>query len=277
MSENDNRVSSELYEEFDYSTAITPSLNDENVVSRFAFDFPHSPTAPVTDADGDLVVTRRNSQKCEIKIEHSKRTELNLVGLQIWRGALLLADWLIHNRQSFTRDTLIMELGSGVGLTSIVAGMFAPVVCTDIDVGGLLNLIKSNVKINESYLRYPVTVLELDFTKDLSPEIMELLPKAQIILAADVVYDNDLTDAFIATVQKLMNIPPKRSIYIALEKRFVFTIADCDTCAPCYEYFKECLRQVKNASIEELTLDFPQYFVYDRVKELVLWKVTSKC
>lgn len=30
MSENDNRVSSELYEEFDYSTAITPSLNDES-------------------------------------------------------------------------------------------------------------------------------------------------------------------------------------------------------------------------------------------------------
>lgn len=62
--------------------------------------------------------------------EHSTNTSLNLVGLQIWRGALLLADWLICNSRKFENDSKILELGSGVGLTSIVASMFRPVVCT---------------------------------------------------------------------------------------------------------------------------------------------------
>lgn len=60
-----------------------------------------------------------------------KSTVLDLVGLQIWRGSLMLADWLIHNHHSIlSSDSYILELGSGVGLTSIVASMFAPVFCT---------------------------------------------------------------------------------------------------------------------------------------------------
>lgn len=62
--------------------------------------------------------------------EHSQSTVLDLVGLQIWRGALLLADWLIHNGESLSNDSVILELASGVGLTSIVAAMFTPVICT---------------------------------------------------------------------------------------------------------------------------------------------------
>lgn len=53
-----------------------------------------------------------------------------MVGLQIWRGALLLADWLLHNNEIVQKDSYILELGSGVGLTSIVAAMFNPVFCT---------------------------------------------------------------------------------------------------------------------------------------------------
>lgn len=73
-----------------------------------------------------------------------------------------------------------------------------------------------------------------------------------------------------------MSKPPKRVVYIALEKRYVFTIADCDTVAPCYEHFIQCMKKLKNVSLEEVALDFPKYFQYDRVKELVLWKVTSR-
>lgn len=62
-------------------------------------------------------------------IEHSRQSSLDLVGLQIWRGALLLADWLIYNNKLLP-DGVILELGSGVGLTSIVAAFYRPVVCT---------------------------------------------------------------------------------------------------------------------------------------------------
>lgn len=62
--------------------------------------------------------------------EHSISTELNLVGLQVWRGALLLADYILSHPNLF-KDQTILELGSGVGLTSIVASYFAKeVICT---------------------------------------------------------------------------------------------------------------------------------------------------
>lgn len=52
-------------------------------------------------------------------IEHHKATDLTLVGLQVWRGALLLADYIFHNRNEF-HDKRILELGSGVGLTGVL-------------------------------------------------------------------------------------------------------------------------------------------------------------
>ncbi|KAJ4427927.1 hypothetical protein ANN_23937 [Periplaneta americana] len=63
--------------------------------------------------------------------EHSFSTTLDLVGRQIWRGALLLGDFVLHYGSSLLRDCTVLELGSGVGLTSIVAAMFAKeVICT---------------------------------------------------------------------------------------------------------------------------------------------------
>lgn len=51
-------------------------------------------------------------------LEHRKATDLTLVGLQVWRGALLLADYIFHNRVEF-KDKRVLELGSGVGLTGM--------------------------------------------------------------------------------------------------------------------------------------------------------------
>nr|CAI5858785.1 unnamed protein product [Callosobruchus analis] len=90
-----------------------------------------------------------------------------------------------------------------------------------------------------------------------------------------VVYDDSLTDAFVSTVCKLLAPSGDRCIFVALEKRYVFTIADCDSVAPCYEYFLQRLKQTKGIKSEEVALDFPQYFRYDRVKELVMWKLSK--
>lgn len=89
------------------------------------------------------------------------------------------------------------------------------------------------------------------------------------------VYDDATTAAFVKTVSRLLAVPPRRSIYVALEKRYVFLISECDSAAPCYEYFLECLRRCENIKYEEVDTDFPKYFQYERVKELVLWKITS--
>ncbi|XP_076271738.1 methyltransferase-like protein 22 [Rhynchophorus ferrugineus] len=268
-------VSSELYEEHDYSSKSKPTVDPKNVVSTFSFALPKY---SIQDSDGDHILPRRKIGHGEsIEIEHSYSTSLNLVGLQVWRGALLLSDWLLHYGQTLSGNDYILELGSGVGLTSIIASMFCPVICTDINRGEIFSLIKGNVARNKHVVRYPIDVQELDFKADnLSENIISILPKVTIVLAADVIYDDHLTEAFVKTVQKLMDIPPKRTLYVALEKRYVFTIRDCDTSAPCYDYFTERLATLTNLNVEQLDTDFPQYFLYEKVKELVLWKITSK-
>ncbi|KAF2879914.1 hypothetical protein ILUMI_26243 [Ignelater luminosus] len=274
MDDEDYKVSSELYTEFNYVTNLKPTLNKDNVVSKFPFTYP--PKAAEIDSDGDLLVQRKSKANGIIEIEHSESTSLDLVGLQVWRGAFLLADWLLHNGENLPKNVPILELGSGTGLTSIVAAMYAPVICTDVDKGEILNLIKTNITRNKNITKYPVKVTEIDFTKDsLNPEVETILRQIQIVLAADVVYDDQLTQSFVKTMELILSYPHSRTIYIALEKRFVFTIADCDTVAPCYEYFLECINKLRSVTITEIRLDFPQYFQYDRVKELVLWKISN--
>lgn len=44
--------------------------------------------------------------------------------MQVWRSALLMGDFIMENRDIFTNDQIVLELGSGVGLTGIVAAMY---------------------------------------------------------------------------------------------------------------------------------------------------------
>lgn len=269
------QISSELYSEFDYTSDSKPLISPKNKVSEFPFKLPQH---ALKDKEGDLIVSRNKSQYDEsLEIEHSSSTCLNMVGLQIWRGSLLLADWLLHHAHSFTPQETILELGSGVGLTAIVASMFCPVICTDIDRGDIFPIIRANLKRNRHFTKHQVEVTELDFMADRLPErVLQVLPQVKWVIAADVVYDDHLTDAFVQTIAKLLDVPPQRTILVALEKRYVFTIRDCDTCAPCFDYFMEKLENLRKVVVEKVELDFPQYFQYDRCKELVLWKITSQ-
>lgn len=124
-----------------------------------------------------------------IQIEHHQSTNLSLVGLQVWRGALLLADFLLHNRWKF-ENKRILELGSGVGLTSIAAGIFSKtdILITDINLGGILNVIKSNVELNKRLIsnQANVTVMELDFKNSIWPDdLKNAVTNSSIIIAAD--------------------------------------------------------------------------------------------
>ncbi|KAJ6647468.1 Methyltransferase-like protein 22, partial [Pseudolycoriella hygida] len=274
-------VTSEIYAETDFKCQ---DINDLKSVSTFTFHYPNdSGNNPCeTDTDGDLIVRRR--KKGEITIEHHKRTDLSLVGLQVWRGALLLADYIFHNRNEF-KEKRVLELGSGVGLTGIAAAIYSKdVVCTDIDVGGILNVIADNVKRNNSLIRNNVQIVELDFkAQKFSDRLESIISDIDIVICADVIYDDDLTDSFVETLTKLLEPKPNRSppvhspIYIALEKRYVFTVDDLESLAPCYEHFLSCIDKIrwsKRWKFESIPIDFPQYFEYERVKELVLLKLS---
>jgi methyltransferase-like protein 22 len=64
--------------------------------------------------------------------EHSSKTNIAMVGLQVWRGAFLLGDLLIHlGLNGKLKGKSIVELGAGTGLTSFVAALYAKkVICT---------------------------------------------------------------------------------------------------------------------------------------------------
>lgn len=89
-----------------------------------------------------------------------------------------------------------------------------------------------------------------------------------------VIYDNDLTDCFINVLETLLSNPKKKTIFIALEKRYVFTLADLETVAPCFEYFLSNIAH-KSWRVAYIPIDFPQFFNYKRCKDLVLLKVEA--
>ncbi|XP_032520836.2 methyltransferase-like protein 22 isoform X1 [Danaus plexippus] len=270
-------VRSEIYDEYNYKTEMKPS-KEGNVISLFPFWVPARNNTLKFDEDDDLDVERRHKEV--IKIEHSSKTKIAMVGLQVWRGAFLLGDLLIHLGESLNGKA-IMELGAGTGLTSFVAAIYAKsVVCTDINIGGILDLIKLNAKYNTKLIKSQFKVMPLDFTNtDWDGSLLNEIRKTDIFIAADVIYDDDVTAAFVSTIEKILNIEPPKTIYIVLEKRYVFTIEHMDSVAPCYETFLSLLDKIKLNSqwtTEKIPLDFPKYFTYDRVKELVCWKITSK-
>ncbi|XP_046404197.1 methyltransferase-like protein 22 [Ischnura elegans] len=266
-----------------------PVVNPQNVVAKFIFTFPaefknNHHKEPFMDEDGDYLVHRRcevNREEC-LLIEHSVSTTLSLVGEQIWRGALLLADFLLHHGSTLLKDKIALELGSGTGLSGIVSALFcSEVICTDLNRGHILDLIRSNAKRNLCSLGLEsgkILVEELDFlNKEWNETLKKKLSNVSVIFAADVIYDNDVSEGFLDTLCRLLvGYGKERKAYLAMEKRYVFTTADLDSVAPCYEHFLSCLQRSPLWSHStRLKIDFPQYFNYERGKDLVLWEIVG--
>ncbi len=259
------------------------------------------------DSDGDLIVQRQTSESewsTEIiLIEHTLSTRLLDVGLQVWSGSLLLCDYIIENRHAFTGKRAL-EFGGGMGLVSVVMAMYASnIICTDIG-QDVLEMCQKNAERNKilySALRDPaksedvIKVRWLDWTMEsFSPddcdprflwrsEDQQSADNCEILLAADVIYDDDLTSAFFKTVQRFLSVPPSKSLYLALERRLNFTLTDLEVSCPAYQYFTQCVSDLcaqNNESDIKYTAEqidpqsFGQYFNYQRTKYLELWKVT---
>lgn len=71
-----------------------------------------------TDGAGQAVVS----------VQHSMATPLRAVGLQVWRGALLLADLVVHRGAAAFGGATALELGAGSGLAGVVLSRFASTV-----------------------------------------------------------------------------------------------------------------------------------------------------
>ncbi len=61
---------------------------------------------------------------------HRNETNVSQCGYQLWNGALLLCDYLLTNQSRFL-NKIILELGAGIGLCSLIASRCASkVICT---------------------------------------------------------------------------------------------------------------------------------------------------
>nr|XP_006008549.1 PREDICTED: methyltransferase-like protein 22 isoform X4 [Latimeria chalumnae] len=229
--------------------------------------------------------------------EHTMATPLEDVGKQVWRGALLLADYILHNCFLFKKCTAL-DLGTGTGITSIIMATVAKTVYST-DVGeDLLDMCKQNVALNKHLINPKgglIKVKELDWLRDefntdpevpyswSEEEIADLHDHTSVLLAADVCYDDELTDALFRTVYKIMsNLRKPSTLYVSIEKRFNFTLRQLDITCEAYDHFRSCLTDLANITdgktkftVVPIKLAFPQFLVYERVEQLELWKVTA--
>ncbi|XP_054848729.1 methyltransferase-like protein 22 [Eublepharis macularius] len=212
---------------------------------------------PILLTRGKYVVEEEEleNSSCDIiKIEHTMATPLEDVGKQVWRGAFLLVDYILSERDLFKGRT-VLELGGGTGIVSIAMAMNAKTVyCTDVG-EDLLDMCRRNVALNKDITEpagSEVKVRVLDWLKD------------DFCTESDVSYswsDKEMAE---------------------LWSRFNFTLRHMDVACEAYCHFQNTLDDLVNIrdgrmsyAIEPLALSFPQHIVYERVEQLELWKITA--
>ena len=117
------------------------------------------------------------------------------------------------------------------------------------------------------------------------------------MLAADVVYDRNITEHFFKTLHKILGTPKviaRKSfdllnltlqvVFLAIERRQSDPRDSEQVFASNFAFFKHKLDSLRGCVIEDFevsvnqeSIGFDQYFHYSRVVELTLWRIESKC
>ena len=89
---------------------------------------------------------------------------------------------------------------------------------TDIRNCDILDLIKKNCSNNKTLIKEDISVKPLEFGDDL--ETVEYLESVEVVLAGDVVYDNEITDKFVTFLKQLRKKSKRNlTVLVAMEKR----------------------------------------------------------
>ena len=277
MSVNEDLITSEV------NNTLSEPISDDNKIqkiSKFCYSLQNKQKKiikePQFDDDGDLILDNEDEEI--IEIEHKIQTNLSEVGFQLWRGAFFMADFAIHHSEIFQNKT-ILEIGAGTGITSIVISKHChpkKVIVTDLDF--LHDTLKNNLKRNNSTAYAQV----LDLNNYEKTTISSELPSVEIVIGADIIYDNNITDSLFNFMKTFQNSSKRNKIfYFTIDKRYVFTLDDLDTVAPAYEYFMAKLEKFAENSQEiSINESYPneirQAFCYERSKDLVLLSIHVK-
>ncbi|XP_066371023.1 uncharacterized protein [Miscanthus floridulus] len=190
------------------------------------------------DEDGDLVLDRRRRNKyvrsdCHLlTIQHGVTSSLKSVWLQVWKAALLLADFVLHKSFSSSNfdGVTAIEIGAGTGLVGLALARVARRIFVTNRGTDILDNCLANVHTNSGMLKFDeakVCVWELDWKTSWPPPVgtydpsdpsrylwsaseVEEAEKATVLFAADVIYIDDLSDLFFDAVKKLMSSGAKK-------------------------------------------------------------------
>ncbi|TKY48154.1 Methyltransferase protein 22 [Spatholobus suberectus] len=169
----------------------------------------------------------------------------------------------------------------------------------------ILDNCAKNVQLNFGLLNYQakIYVRELDWFNQWPPKAkveeapctqkyswtlgeIEDAENASILVAADVIYSDELTDAFFSTLERLMSRGSTKVLYMALEKRYNFSLSDLDVVANGYSHFQSYLRDEDEIeSLEPVRMpnfvgkridisQIPQYVgECDRGRDVEIWHI----
>ena len=119
------------------------------------------------------------------------------------------------------------------------------------------------------------TVLPLDLAATLDTlEHLEHLRHTDLVLAADIVYDDAITDLFITFLERLGRVVGRAvRVMVALERRVVFTVEELEARAPAYEHLVARLGTMEGLTVARVEIDWPQNLCYQWC-QLELMEVT---
>ncbi|XP_038692930.1 methyltransferase-like protein 22 isoform X3 [Tripterygium wilfordii] len=226
--------------------------------------------------------------------------------VEVWKAALVLADFVLHKIfTSFEFDGVVsLELGAGTGLVGILLAQVAKTVFLTDHSNEILENCARNVQLNSGVLNYraAIHVRELDWMNSWPPTVhtgnlaskewyswssseVEEVQEASVLVAADVIYSDDLTDAFFTILERLMSLGQEKVLYLAMEKRYNFSLDDLEVVANGYSRFRSYLKddgecegvQLGSFPFVGKCMDLaliPQYVgEYNRGNNVELWQI----